>query len=444
MVRGALAALLAMELDLEVVAQVGRGDEVVPLALESEPDVALLDIEMPGLDGLSAAAQLRAGCPACRVVILTTFGRPGYLRRAMEAGATGFLLKDAPVCAARRRDPRGSCAASGSWTRCWRWPRSARVPTRSRSESAKRWPCPRRAARSPISRRASACPRARCATISRPRSRRSGPEPRGGRADRRLEGLVGARRRAVTRAAAHVPPRLILRPTSVRGARPLGRRGRAPSHPGPPPRGRPLDAVGPRPDDGPADSRVSRSHVAVDRDGGVGALEVRAGLPADCRHLRLHELPGRYRARPRPGHPGRPDDDGRRCFETGLPAGKARRRRSLRLPDRGADRRLAGSRRGRADLLRLPATSPRHRPGERVRVQRVRPDAPARPQGRRPPRFGRPAPGRRPRGAGRLRRDRRPSAPQEPRRGARSAPPPTPCSAGPASRPWRSIPWRSA
>ena len=97
MVRGALAALLGMERDLEVVAEVGRGDEIVPRALATRPDVALLDIELPGLDGLSAAAQLRTAVPACRVVMLTTFGRPGYLRRAMEAGATGFLLKDAPA-----------------------------------------------------------------------------------------------------------------------------------------------------------------------------------------------------------------------------------------------------------------------------------------------------------------------------------------------------------
>ena len=97
MVRGALAALLAMERDLEVVAEVGRGDEIVPAALASRPDVALLDIELPGLDGLAAAAQLRAAVPGCRVVMLTTFGRPGYLRRAMEAGASGFLLKDAPA-----------------------------------------------------------------------------------------------------------------------------------------------------------------------------------------------------------------------------------------------------------------------------------------------------------------------------------------------------------
>ena len=97
MVRGALAALLAMERDLEVVAEVGRGDEIVTRALATRPDVALLDIELPGLDGLSAAVQLRAAVPGCRVVMLTTFGRPGYLRRAMEAGASGFLLKDAPA-----------------------------------------------------------------------------------------------------------------------------------------------------------------------------------------------------------------------------------------------------------------------------------------------------------------------------------------------------------
>ena len=97
LVRGALTALLGLEGDIEVVAEAGRGDEVVPRALEVNPDVALLDIEMPGLDGLAAATQLRRALPACRVLMLTTFGRPGYLRRAMEAGASGFLLKDAPA-----------------------------------------------------------------------------------------------------------------------------------------------------------------------------------------------------------------------------------------------------------------------------------------------------------------------------------------------------------
>jgi two-component system, NarL family, response regulator DesR len=97
MVRGALAALLNLEDDLEVVAEVGRGDEVVPVAARLRPDVALLDIEMPGLDGLAAAGALAAEVPAVRVLILTTFGRPGYLRRAMEAGALGFVVKDAPA-----------------------------------------------------------------------------------------------------------------------------------------------------------------------------------------------------------------------------------------------------------------------------------------------------------------------------------------------------------
>ena len=97
MVRGALAALLALEGDIQIVAEVGRADEVVGLALATQPDVALLDIEMPGGDGLEAAASLRQALPSCRVLILTTFGRPGYLRRAMESGAVGFLLKDAPA-----------------------------------------------------------------------------------------------------------------------------------------------------------------------------------------------------------------------------------------------------------------------------------------------------------------------------------------------------------
>jgi two-component system response regulator DesR len=97
MVRGALSALLSLEEDIEVVAEVARGDEVVAAALRATPDVALLDIEMPGGDGLQAAAALNEQLPSCRVLILTTFGRGGYLRRAMESGAVGFLLKDAPA-----------------------------------------------------------------------------------------------------------------------------------------------------------------------------------------------------------------------------------------------------------------------------------------------------------------------------------------------------------
>jgi two-component system response regulator DesR len=97
MVREALANLLALEEDIDVVAQVGRGDEVLAAARAARPDVALLDIEMPGASGLDAALALHAELPDTRILILTTFGRPGYLRRAMEGGAAGFLLKDAPV-----------------------------------------------------------------------------------------------------------------------------------------------------------------------------------------------------------------------------------------------------------------------------------------------------------------------------------------------------------
>jgi two-component system, NarL family, response regulator DesR len=97
MVRGALVALLSLEADMEIVAEVARGDEVVAAAVAAKPDVALLDIEMPGSDGLTAAAEVHAKLPACRILMLTTFGRPGYLRRAMESGVVGFLLKDAPA-----------------------------------------------------------------------------------------------------------------------------------------------------------------------------------------------------------------------------------------------------------------------------------------------------------------------------------------------------------
>ena len=97
LVRGALAALLDLENDLQVVAEVPRGDEVVAAALANEVDVALLDIEMPGMDGIAAAQALRRALPSCRVLIVTTFGRPGYLRRAVEAGASGFVVKDTPA-----------------------------------------------------------------------------------------------------------------------------------------------------------------------------------------------------------------------------------------------------------------------------------------------------------------------------------------------------------
>ena len=97
LVRGALAALLDLESDLEVVAQVGRGDEVVDAARASGAEVCLLDIEMPGLNGIDAAAAVRRELPGVRSLVVTTFGRPGYVRRAIEAGASGFVVKDTPA-----------------------------------------------------------------------------------------------------------------------------------------------------------------------------------------------------------------------------------------------------------------------------------------------------------------------------------------------------------
>ena len=97
LVRGALAALLNLERDLQVVAEVGRGDEVASAVAAHDVDVCLLDIEMPGLDGIAVAEQLREQGAAARSLIVTTFDRPGYLRRAMDAGASGFVVKDTPA-----------------------------------------------------------------------------------------------------------------------------------------------------------------------------------------------------------------------------------------------------------------------------------------------------------------------------------------------------------
>ena len=97
MVRGALATLLGLEPDMEVVAEVGTGDEVVAAARSCNPDVALIDVEMPGLDGIAATAALHEALPGVRVLIVTTFGRPGFLRRALQAGASGFVVKDTPA-----------------------------------------------------------------------------------------------------------------------------------------------------------------------------------------------------------------------------------------------------------------------------------------------------------------------------------------------------------
>lgn len=96
MVRGALAALLEIEGDIVVAGLASEGAEALRLVEREKPQVLVTDIEMPGLGGLELAARVRSEHPQCRVVILTTFARPGYLRRALDAGATGYLLKDSP------------------------------------------------------------------------------------------------------------------------------------------------------------------------------------------------------------------------------------------------------------------------------------------------------------------------------------------------------------
>ena len=97
MFRTAVRRLLELEGDIEVVAEVARGDELVGAALAARPDVAVVDIEMPAQDGISAASELRQSLPSCRTLILTMYGRPGFVQRAMEGGVSGFVLKDAPV-----------------------------------------------------------------------------------------------------------------------------------------------------------------------------------------------------------------------------------------------------------------------------------------------------------------------------------------------------------
>lgn len=97
LVRGALAALLGLETDLTVVGEAGRGDQVAAVVAETHPDVVLLDVEMPGMDGIAVAERLHRDHPEVRILMVTTFGRPGYLRRAIDAGAGGFVVKDTPA-----------------------------------------------------------------------------------------------------------------------------------------------------------------------------------------------------------------------------------------------------------------------------------------------------------------------------------------------------------
>jgi two-component system response regulator DesR len=97
LIRGALVALLSLEQDMEVVAELDRGDAIVDTALRTRPDVAVLDIDLPGTDGLTAAADLHRALPECRVLVLTGMSQPGHLLRALQASVRGFIVKDAPA-----------------------------------------------------------------------------------------------------------------------------------------------------------------------------------------------------------------------------------------------------------------------------------------------------------------------------------------------------------
>ena len=97
MIRGALVALLDREQDMEVVAELDRGDQILDAALRARPDVAVLDIDLPGMDGLTASRQLHEQLPGCRILVLTGLSQPGVLLRALNAHVRGFILKDAPA-----------------------------------------------------------------------------------------------------------------------------------------------------------------------------------------------------------------------------------------------------------------------------------------------------------------------------------------------------------
>jgi two-component system response regulator DesR len=97
LIRGALVALLSLEVDMRVVAELDRGDEIVPTAVAVSPDVAVVDIDLPGMDGLTAAAALHEAVPDCRTLVLTGLSQPGLLLRALQAHVRGFIVKDAPA-----------------------------------------------------------------------------------------------------------------------------------------------------------------------------------------------------------------------------------------------------------------------------------------------------------------------------------------------------------
>ena len=97
LIRGALVALLSREIDIDVVAELDRGDQILETALRTRPDVAVLDINLPGMDGLSAAEALHGQVPSCQIVVLTGLSQPGHLLRALKVHVRGFILKDAPA-----------------------------------------------------------------------------------------------------------------------------------------------------------------------------------------------------------------------------------------------------------------------------------------------------------------------------------------------------------
>ncbi len=232
LIRTALAALLGLEDDFEVVASVGWGDEVADAVRAHRPDVALLDIEMPGLDGLAAAAVLAARAPRVRVVILTTFGRAGYLRRAMEAGAVGFVVKDAPAEAladAIRRVAAGERVADPALAAATLAVGESPLTGRERDVlNVARGGRP-----SPRSRPGCTCRRARSATTCRPRS----PRPRPATAWRRCgspTSAAGSERSARVSAGTCRPAT----PGAPAAARPGGRGRRGPGPPAAAPRWR--------------------------------------------------------------------------------------------------------------------------------------------------------------------------------------------------------------
>lgn len=173
LVRGALAALLSLEDGIEVVGQAGCGEELVALVEKTAPDVVLVDIEMPGMDGFEATRQISAAWPEIKCLVVTTFGRPGYLQRALEAGASGFVVKETPAdqLANMVRDVHaGKRVIDPALATESLFPGRTRSPFASARSCASR----SRAGRWPTSPGVCTCRKGRCATISPAQSGRWG------------------------------------------------------------------------------------------------------------------------------------------------------------------------------------------------------------------------------------------------------------------------------